>query len=93
MLGFQEDSGDNYDYFDNYYRKEITVPSLMFPWGLRALNIKGDGTETTHHVVIRKIPMFFQSHFQFGLVYIFTMPYNFLDTLGLTAFFSSIFSL
>lgn len=74
-------------------KKRLPFPLSCSPGGSEALNIKGDGTETTHHVVIRKIPMFFQSHFQFGLVYIFTMPYNFLDALGLTAFFSSIFSL
>lgn len=62
-LGLQEDSGDNYNYCDNHYQKEITIPPLMFPCGSEALNTKGGGTKTTHYVVIRKIPMFFQSCF------------------------------
>ena len=33
------------------------------PGGSEALNIKGGGTETTRYVVIRKIPVFFQSCF------------------------------
>lgn len=41
VLGLQEDSGDNYNYFDNYYQKEITIPSLMFPWGVRSVEHKG----------------------------------------------------
>ena len=66
------------------------------PWGSEALNIKAGGTEATRYVVIRKIPVFFQSCFHclaWCILLQYYTTFQMFQALHFTAFFSPIFSL
>lgn len=66
------------------------------PWGSEALNIKAGGTEATRYVVIRKIPVFFQSCFHclaWCILLQYYTTFQMFQALCFTAFFSPIFSL